>query len=137
MQYQKITNFLDKTPDQLSKFRTKNQVEINDESRRTYNTNAQIKLKKTMLKSSLCDYSDVYILIAIYNKAAADTDANNTNTKVIFKDCAPFTDYMSESINTQVDNAKYIDIVMPMQNIAIVIQKHLGAYGNTAKIHQL
>ena len=67
-----------------------------------------------MLKSSLCDYSDVYILIAIYNKAAADTDANNTNTKVIFKDCAPFTDYMSESINTQVDNAKYIDIVMPM-----------------------
>ena len=137
MQYQKITNFLDKTPDQLSKFRTKNQVEINDESRRTYNTNAQIKFKKTMLKSSLCNYSDVYILIAIYNKAAADTDANNTNTKVIFKDCAPFTDYMSESNNTQVDSAKYIDIVMSMQNIAIVIQKHLGAYGNTVKIHQL
>ena len=71
-----------------------------------------------MLKSRLCDYSDAYILvkgtITVNNTAAA---ANNTNKKVIFKNCAPFTNYISETSNTQVDNAKDIDIVMPMYNL--------------------
>ena len=48
-----------------------------------------------MLKSSLCDYTDAYILvkgaIAVSNTAAADADANNTNKKVIAKTCAPVT----------------------------------------------
>ena len=64
MEYQKIANLLDDNkPNQPSKFRTKNWVEINDESRGTYNVNSQIKFKTTMLKSSLCDYSDAYILV--------------------------------------------------------------------------
>ena len=64
MEYQKIANFLDDNKsNQPSKFRTKNWVEINDESRGTYNVNSQIKFKTTMLKSSLCDYSDAYILV--------------------------------------------------------------------------
>ena len=64
-----------------------------------------------MLKSSLCDYSDAYILvkgttgITVNNTAAADADANNTNKKVIFKNCAPFTNCISQINNTQVDNA--------------------------------
>ena len=63
LKYQKIANFLDDAPsNQPSKFKTKNWVEINDESRGTYNVNSQIKFKTTMLKSSLCDYSDSYIL---------------------------------------------------------------------------
>ena len=74
-----------------------------------------------MLKSSLCDYRDAYILvkgtIAINNMAAADADANNTNKKVIFKNCAPFTNCISEINKTQVDNAKDVDIVMPMYNL--------------------
>ena len=61
MEYQKIANLIDDTSNQPSKFRTKNSVEINDESRGTYNVNSQIKFKTTMLKSSLCDYSDAYI----------------------------------------------------------------------------
>ena len=44
-------------------FKTKNLVEVNDESRGTYNVNSQIKFKTTALKSSLCDYSDAYILV--------------------------------------------------------------------------
>ena len=48
---------------QQSKFRTKNWIEINDQSRRVYNTNSDIKFKTIMLKSGLCDYSDAYILI--------------------------------------------------------------------------
>ena len=74
-----------------------------------------------MLKSSLCDYGDAYILvkgtITVNNTAAADADANNTNKKVIFKNRAPFTNCMSEINNTQIDNAKDLDIVMPMYNL--------------------
>ena len=63
MEYQKIINFLDNTSNQLSKFRTKNWIEISDQSRRVYNTNSDIRFKTTMLKSSLYDYSDAYILV--------------------------------------------------------------------------
>ena len=63
MEYQKIANLIDDASNHPSKFRTKNWVEINDESRGTYNVNSQIKFKTTMLKSSLCDYSDAYIFV--------------------------------------------------------------------------
>ena len=74
-----------------------------------------------MLKSSLCDYSDAYILvkgtISVNNTAAAGAAVNNNNKKVTFKNCAPFTNCISEINNTQIDNAKDIDIVMPMYNL--------------------
>ena len=121
MEYQKIANLIDDASNQPSKFRTRNCVEINDESRGAYNVNSQIKFKTTMLKSSLCDYSDAYIFvkgtISANNTAAAGAAANNINRKVIFKNCAPFTNCISEINNTQVDNAKDIDIVMPMYNL--------------------
>ena len=84
MEYQKIANLIDETPNQPSKFRTKNLVEINDESRGAYNVNSQIKFKTTMLKSSVCDYSDAYILvkgtISVNNTAAA-----GANAKILIK----------------------------------------------------
>ena len=55
MEYQKIINLLENTPNQPSKFRTKNWVEINGESCGTYNANSQIKFKTSNLRSSLCD----------------------------------------------------------------------------------
>ena len=120
MEYQKIANLIDSASNQTSKFRTKNWVEINDESRGTYNVNNQIKFKTTVLKSSLCDYNDAYILvkgtITVNNTAAADADANNTK-RVIFKNCVPCTNCINEINNTQVDNAKDIDTVMPMYNL--------------------
>ena len=85
MEYQKIANLIDDASNQHSKFKKNNWVEINDESRGTYNVNSQIKFKTTMLKGSLCDYSDAYIFvkgtITANNTAAADADANNTNKK--------------------------------------------------------
>ena len=121
MEYQKIANLIDhNTLNQPSKFRTRNWIEINDESRGAYNVNSQIKFKTTMLKSSLCDYSDAYILvkgtITVNNSAAQGAAANNTNKKVILKNCAPFH-VLHEINNTQIDNAKDIDIVMPMYNL--------------------
>ena len=84
-------------------------------------TNTKIKFKTTMLNYSLYDYSDAYILfkgtITVPNTAAADENANNFGKKVIFKNWAPFTDCISEITNTQVDNAKDIDAVMPMYNL--------------------
>ena len=122
MEYQKIANLIDDdASNQPSKFRTRNWVEINDESRGVYSVNSQIKFKTTMLKSSLCDYSDAYILvkgtISVNNTAAAGAAANNTNKKVIFKNCAPFSNCIREVNNMQIDNAKDIDIVMPMYNL--------------------
>ena len=109
MEYQKIADLINGASNLPSKFRTKNWFEINDESRGTYNVNNQIKFKATMLKSSLCDYSDVYIsvkgTIAVNNTAAADADANNTNKKAVFKHFVPFASCISEINNTQVDNA--------------------------------
>ena len=90
-------------------------VEINDELRGTYNANSDIKFKTTMLKSSLCDYSDTYILvkgtITVPSTTAADANANNVGKKVISNNCTPFTNSISEINNTQVDNAKGIDVV--------------------------
>ena len=55
--------------------------------------------------------------IIVNNIAAADADADNTNKKVTFKNCAPFTNCINEINNTQIDNAKDIDIMMPMYNL--------------------
>ena len=91
-------------------------------------------VKTTMLKSSLCDYSDAYILvkgtISVNNTAAQGAAANNTNKKVIFKNCAPFTNCISEINNTQIDNAKDIDIVMPMYNLIEYSDNYAKATGS-------
>ena len=96
-------------------------MEINDEARGTYSPNKKNKFKTSVLRSSLCDYSDAYILvkgnITVNNTAADGADANNDNKKVIFKNCAPFINCISKINNKDIDNAKYIDIVMTMCNL--------------------
>ena len=96
---QKTINLWGNTPNQPSKFRTKNCVEINDNSHGTYNTNSQIKYKTMMLRSTLCDDSDAYILVSgtitVPNTAVASAAANNANKKVIFENCATFTNSIS------------------------------------------
>ena len=76
MEYQKLANLLDTASNQPSKFRTRNCVEINDESRGTYTSN-DIKFKTTMLRSNLCDYADAYMLLkwTITVTGAGDDDA--------------------------------------------------------------
>ena len=119
MEYQKIINLLNNTPNQPSKFRTTNSVKINDESRGTYNNNSQIKFESSMLTSSLPDYSDVYIYckgnITISNIGTAAT--RNKRKKVTFKNCAPFTNCISEINNTLAVYAKDIGVVMPIYDL--------------------
>ena len=105
MENQKIAKLLNvevalSASNKPSKFRTRNWVEINDDIRGSYSPNKQIRFKTAMLRSSSCDYSDAYILvkgsISVNNAAAA----NNINKKVIFKNCAPFTNRISKINNT-------------------------------------
>ena len=122
MEYQKIANLLDNASNQPSKFRTRNWVEINDESRGTYTSN-DIKFKTTMLRSNLCDYADAYILVkGIITITGRENDvaarkADERNKGVIFKNCAPFTKCINRINRTEIDSAEDIDTVMPMYNL--------------------
>ena len=94
-----------------------------------------------MLRSSLCDYSDAHILvkgnITVNNTASEGAAANNTNKKVIFKNCAPFAKCISKINNTQIDDAEYIDIVMPMYNLIEYSDNYSKTCGNIVKKYQL
>ena len=112
---------LDNTSNQPTIFRTKNWVEINDDP--SGNTGSEIKFKTSVLRSILCDYmifSDVYILVIgtiTVTKIGTQAARNNRNKKVILKNCTPFTDYINETNNTEIDHAKIIYAVMPMYNL--------------------
>ena len=101
-----------------------------------------------MLKSGLCDYSHAYILVtrtitvvgAGANAVAIAADRNNKQAKP--KNFASFTDCITGINNTQVDDAKDLQIVMPMYNLeeyshSIITQKHLKVYINFAKTSQI
>ena len=122
MEYQKIANLLQNRLVQPSKFRTKNRVEINDEPKESYGAGSDIKFKTTMLRSSLNDYADAYILVkgTITITGAGDGAAkrlDERNKGVIIKTCAPFTEYISRINGTETDNAQDIETVMPMYNV--------------------
>ena len=82
MEYQKIIHLLGNAPTQPSKFNTRNWVEINDESPGKYKKGNQITFKTSVLRSSLCDYSDQYILVSgttTITEAGTDNVAKQTN----------------------------------------------------------
>ena len=122
MEYQNVANLLDNEINQTSKFTTRNWVEINNESRGAY-TGSSIKFKATMLRSNLCDYEDAYILVngTITISGAGDYDAtkqaDERNKGVTFKNCATFLKCISRINNAEIDNAKDIDIGMPMYDL--------------------
>ena len=86
-------------------------------------TTMLINLETTMLKSSLCDYSEAYIFVKGKITITGEGDnalarqADERDKGLTFKNCTPFTNCISEINNTQIDNAKDIDIVMPMYNL--------------------
>ena len=122
MEYQKRSNLFESVSDNLSKFRRRNWVEINDESRGNY-ANNDIRFKTTMLRSNFCDYADSYILvkrtITITGEGnnAGEIQADERDQGVTFKNCAPFTKCISRINNIDIDNAHDIDIEMPMYNL--------------------
>ena len=66
MEYQKIINLLGTTLDEVPRFITKKWIEVHDQSGGTYNVNKEIRIKTSMLRSNLCDFNDVYIVVKKY-----------------------------------------------------------------------
>ena len=114
MEYQKITNLLGNIPDKVPRFITKKWIEVHDQSgtaEKRYTPSKQIRFKTSMLRSDLCDYSDVYIVVTgKITVASADNDAYDK--KLVFRNNAPFTDCVTKINNTLIDYAEDLDIVM-------------------------
>ena len=111
MEFHKIINLLDNKPNQLTKFRAKIWIEINYDSRGTYNTNSKIKFKSSILRSSLCDYSLCDYSLYLLNELQQWHQYHRQFH------CAPSTDCISEKKNSrQLNSAKDIDVVMPMSS---------------------
>ena len=86
METQKIVNLLNNTENEYSKFATKKWYIIDSQSKGNYSHKNPIKFLTSLLESSLCDYSDAYILVT----GNITATPNNAATQVEFKNCAPF-----------------------------------------------
>ena len=120
MENQKIINLLDKEDTNSRHFATKKWYIINDENNTNYGVNKDTGANNpdtikygTRVKPSLCDYADAYILVDGTIRAAA----GYANTRLVLKNCAPFTKCNLEVNDEHVDTAENLDIVMPMYNL--------------------
>ena len=130
MEYQKIISLLGNTQNEPSKPRTRHCVKINDEPRETCSKSNQIKFKASMVWSNLCACSVVYILFSGPMKiTVAAKRVDEINKRAIFKNCVPFTDCLSNINNTQIDNVKYMDLVLLMYNFI----EHSNSYLKTSR----
>ena len=155
MEFQKIVNFLDTTSDNedLPMFVTKKWIEVYDQSEGNYNVNNEIRIKKSMLRSDLCDFSDAYIVVKgnitvtkkkftaddidAPNNTAANVTATNTannnafgDEKLVFKNKAPFINCISKINGVKIDNAEDLDVVMPMYNLLEYIKNYRKTTGS-------
>ena len=92
-----------------------------------------------MLKSSLCDYSGAYMLVKgtiSIEQVQALAEPDNDGKEAVFKNCTPFTDFISEINNTQIDDAKNIDVVMPMYNLIEQSDNYLKTSGYLWKYYR-
>ena len=112
METQKITNLLNNSKNEYSKFATKKWYVINSESKDNYSHEKPIKLLTNSLESSLCDYSDAYILVT-----RNITATPNAATQVLFKNYAPFEKCKAEINETFIDEANFTNIAIPMYNL--------------------
>ena len=118
MEFQKIVNLFDTTFDDkdLPRFVTKKWIEVYDQSEKNCNLNKEIRIKTTMLRSDLCDFRDAYIFFKRVIAVTNPDDAKR-NKAVAFKNNVPFINWISKINGVQIDNAKYLDIVMAMYNL--------------------
>ena len=127
METQKIIHLLNGSDNENSKFSTKKRYVIDSESKCTYSNKNPIKFLTSSLQSSLCDYSDAYILVT----GNIDVTNGDNNTKVAFKKCAPFKKCITEISETFVDDAKHIYITMPIYNLI----EYSDNYSDTSEVY--
>ena len=118
MEFEKIINLLGTTSDNknLPRFVTKKWIEVFDQSEKNYSPNKEIRIKTSMLRSGLCNYSNAYIIV----KGDINvTNPNNAkiNKAVAFKNNDPFINCISKINAIKIDNAEDLDVAMPMYNL--------------------
>ena len=143
MEHDKINNLLlskdNEMSGQLSKFVTREDVEVKSLSN-TYNENKSIRFKTPMLRSSLCDYSDAYILVKgkiTVTAPGVNNNANNIRDKrnrpLILKNNAPFVSCITRINDELIEDADDLDIVMPIYNLLEYsknYRKTIGSFNN-------
>ena len=123
METQKIVNLLNGSDNENSKFATKKWNIIDSESKGNYSHENPIRFLTKSIESSLCDYSDAYVLvtgnITVKRRNAADTAdvALGAIIQVAFKHCASFEKCSTKIDGTLVDEANFINIAMPLFNL--------------------
>ena len=127
MEKQMIINLLNNTENEYSKFATKKWYIIDSESKGNYSHENPIKFLTSSLESSLCDYSDAYILVT----GDITATPNNAGTQVIFQNCALFEKCRTEINETFVDDADFINITMPMHNLF----EYSDNYSDTSEVY--
>ena len=123
MEYHEITNLLGTTPDEVPRFITKKWIEVHDQSGSAedrYKPSKQIRFKTSMLRSDLCGFSDVCIVVKGDIAVTETADRNFTDVRnrfLAFKNNAPFTNSISKINNALTDNAEDLNIVKSMYNL--------------------
>ena len=118
MEFQKIVSLLNITSNDkdLPRFVTKKWIEVYDKSEKNYNTNKEIRIKTSMLRSDLCNFSDACIVVKGDIIVTSPKNAKR-NKAVAFKNNAPFISCISKINGIKTDNAEDLDVVMPMYNL--------------------
>ena len=129
METQKIFNLLNSSDNENSKFATTKWYIIDSESKGNYFPDNEIKFSTSSLKPNLRDYSDAYILVT----GNINITGGDNNTKVAFKNCAPFKKCRTEINETFVDDSEHINIAMPTYNLIEYSNNYSdtsGSFGN-------
>ena len=119
IEFQKIVNSLGTTfnDKDLPRFLTKKLIEVYDQSEKNNSPNKEIRIKTSMLRSDLCDFNDVYIVVKGDIALQGDNDANKRNKILAFKNNSPFINGISKINGVKIDNAEDLDVVIPMDNL--------------------
>ena len=140
MEFQKNVNLFDTTFDDknLSRFVTEKWIEVFDQSEKNYIANKEIKVKTPMLRSDLCDFSDVYIVVKGVI-TVTDPDNAKRNKNVAFQNNALFINCISKINGVQIDNAEDSNVVMPIYNLleyAEITQRQQAVCGIITEMNQ-
>ena len=138
MEFQKIVNFLDTTSDDkdLPRFVTKKWIEVYNQSEKNYSPNKEIRIKTSMLRSNLCNFSDMFIVLEGDITLEGDNNANKRNKNLAFKNNGPFINCIPKVNGKKIDNAEDLDVVIPMHNLleySKIYRKTTGSLRNYYK----
>ena len=130
MEFQKIANFINTTADDkdLPRFVTKKWIKFYDQSKGNYNVNKETRIKTSMLRSDLCDYSNAYIVVKGTITVVRPENAKRIKATA-FKNNAPFINCTSKINGTKIGNAEDLDVVMPMYNLLEYSKNYIKTTG--------